>query len=227
MMTSLRLIPDRNCENCSVVFRPKREEQRFCSRTCWYDVTRNAEKKCGCCGLAFKAKYAQQQFCCVECKNKGIAKDKTVICAVCQSVFERPHGKTRAYCSRSCSNKARAKGMKKTEIALDARVIGDTTISTHGYVQVRINGKKVMQHRLVMENVIGRPLERHERVHHKNGDRQDNRPENLELWVGIGCNKKDPHGVRLVDQVIDMISSLKEDERLQVMQALESLNARE
>ena len=77
-----------------------------------------------------------------------------------------------------------------------------------------------------MEKMIGRPLEKHERVHHKNGNRQDNRPENLELWVGIGHSKKDPHGVRLVDQVIDMLSSLKEAERLQVMQALENLNVR-
>lgn len=77
-----------------------------------------------------------------------------------------------------------------------------------------------------MEKMIGRPLEKHERVHHKNGNRQDNRPENLELWVGTEYSKKDPHGVRLVDQVIDMLSSLKEDERLQVMQALENLNVR-
>jgi len=49
----------------------------------------------------------------------------------------------------------------------------------HGYVRVQNEA----EHRMVLEWKIGRPLERHESPHHKNGIRHDNRPENLELWV--------------------------------------------
>jgi len=57
---------------------------------------------------------------------------------------------------------------------------GTGTISL-GYHLITVKGKQVREHRWVMERHLGRSLEDDEHVHHRNGDRLDNRLENLEV----------------------------------------------
>lgn len=79
------------------------------------------------------------------------------------SIHENPYGSKKRLKSRKDAN-------------------GYVLIHEPEHPQADANGF-VREHRVVMANMLGRLLESSEEVHHKNGDRSDNRPENLELWM--------------------------------------------
>lgn len=114
----------------------------------------------------------------------------------------RPHhssGLCRTHLAR-----VRAAGHPATDVPVKAARPGGGSVS-HGYRKVVVPAahlhltggeRNVLEHRLVMAVLLGRPLLPGEEVHHLNGDRLDNRPSNLELW-----SIRQPRGQRVEDKV--------------------------
>jgi hypothetical protein len=94
----------------------------------------------------------------------------------------------------------KGQGFKKTED-------GYIYLFKPGYPNTTQSGH-ILEHRYVMEQHLGRPLMKHENVHHKNGVRDDNRLENLELWV-----RPQPAGQRLEDLLEWVVTNYEEELR--------------
>jgi hypothetical protein len=206
------------CKCCGVAFSPKTAIQKYCSYEC-HKKQRLLERLAECpgCKEVFERKYKTQIYCGKECSKRAPRADLSKECEHCNKFFVREHGKGfRRFCSRSCAQRAR----QRREGETTARPLGSTGPAGSGYVRIKTETGWKPQHRLVMEQKLGRPLHPDERVHHINGVRDDNRAENLELW---GVGHKDPAGVRMRDvwrQVEDKLADMPAPWRERLTQAV-------
>ena len=104
---------------------------------------------------------------------------KENICPVCKKVFLDLVGRKRTTCSRVCNAKLtiklhpeKYKGWKNMRGYIYLYLPEHKNANSDGYYA---------QHRYIMEQHIGRTLNKREIVHHLNGIKNDNRIENLEL----------------------------------------------
>src|SRR5262252_2967128 len=107
-----------------------------------------------------------------DAKQRTLGEERT--CAMCGKTFPFKVAMQKhqpgLYCSRVCANKADKPGRR------EARGGKGRYINSQGYVQIQVaRGKFRSEHRLVMEQHLGRSLLPTETVHHRNGVKTDNR----------------------------------------------------
>lgn len=191
------------CLQCGDTFLVKAASTgNYCSRKCWYGWNKaQNDKVCPVCKSEFHAP-GNQIYCSVKCANKSGSKQRTryvETCKTCGKKFGTVPSKAKQYCSRSCAMTGRVRAGEFH------KPIGYTRKHPNGYVVIKTERGWLFEHRVIMEKFLGRRLTSTEHVHHKNGVRDDNRLENLELWTG-----KDPLGQCVNDKLDHFEEVLRE-----------------
>lgn len=174
-------------------------------------------RQCLHCGVDFEPpwNYKKKVFCSRKCAIRNrmptpARTDTTFACAHCGKVRERPRHITKKgyvlgynwrikFCSKECG----WKGRKERPINPNGYVC-----QSNGYLRVSKRGTggrvKLLLHRVVMAQKLGRELLPGENVHHLDGNRTNASPENLELWT-----TRQPCGQRVTDKIAFAIEMLR------------------
>lgn len=190
------------CVTCNTLTTASRHKKgvKYCSRKCSGKsklVTKEV-RKCLNCPKTFEVspKHPNKKYCCHDCFSQHVADPSLKItkqCLTCNTSFtvykcDISNNTPRKYCSNKCRH------IGKSTQAGSVRLPNGGIINDSGYVRVVVDGKRVSEHRHVMEQHLGRALQGDENVHHVNGIRHDNRLENLQLWTSA-----QPKGQRVID----------------------------
>jgi HNH endonuclease len=142
--------------------------------------------------------YALRTKRCKQCGRKFKPSSRHLRCPACRAKTACACGRTKQSKSEQCSS------CRTVANEANGNWKGGRTRHKSGYVMVRVPdhpraGKSpyLFEHILVAEAMLGRYLEPGESVHHRNGVRDDNRPENLELWT-----TPQPSGIRAGDAIV-------------------------
>lgn len=149
---------------------------------------------------------------CVGCLKEWTTSDRHKFCGTCR--YQKEGTVSCPTCGQRMTTRSKvcAKCVPRTG-ENNGSWKGGKSYHRKGYVLVRnpshprakSNSGYVLEHILVMEEFLGRYLAEGEQVHHLNGIKDDNRLENLELWIGVH-----PSGVRVEDSVDHALKVLRE-----------------